>query len=219
MSSPPRPSFTSAPSEPAVRRLGVRSSSHIDRPIRAPLVVAVVGALVLLSIPLYFLRTPPPAEPQEPTPQAPSGFAPSVPAGLEKKPEDERLQLGEVVRVQCSSGPGRSGKSGRLCDEQKFWAEALARAIKESFDCAPQTGEEGTLNYVLTVDYTARKLHVFPGASGMWKGPQARQATECVKRTLPAPDWEKLSHDFRYYELAILTTYSPPPPTEMPLFE
>lgn len=219
MPSPPRPSFTSAPSEPAIRRLGVRSSSHIDRPIRAPWVVAAVGALILLSIPLYLLRTPPASEPEKAPPDAPSGFASSVPAGLEKKSEDERMTLGEVVRVQCSSSPGRSGKSGRLCDEQKFWGEALAQAIKESFDCAPQTGEEGTLNYVLTVDYTAHKLHVFPGASGMWKGPQARRATECVKRALPAPEWEKLSHDFRYYELAILATYSPPPPTEMPLFE
>lgn len=218
MPGPPRPSFPSNPSEPSIRRLGVRSSAHIDRPIRAQVVLAIVVALVLLAIPLYLLRSPPATE-ETPQEEAPMGFAPSVPAGVEKPQEDERFSLDEAVRVKCSSSPAVAGKRGRLCDELPFFQDSLAAAIKESVDCAPRTGEKGSLNYVLTIDFNQKRLHVFPGASGLWKGPQARRATQCVKRALPAPDWEKLSHNYRYYELAILAHYAPPAPTETPLFE
>lgn len=218
MPGPPRPNFPSNPSEPAIRRLGVRSSAHIDRPIRSQVVLAVVGALVLLSIPLYLLRSPTvPAEAEQP--EAPLGFSPSVPAGTDKKVEDERITIDEPIRVKCSSSPSVAGKTGQLCDELPFFTESLSAAIKESIDCAPRTGEQGSLNYVLTVDFTHKRLHVFPGASGMWKGPQARRATQCVKRSLKAPDWEKMSHNFRYYEIALMAHYAPPAPTQAPLFE
>jgi hypothetical protein len=213
-----RLSFPSAPSEPSIRRLGVRSSGQIERPIRPQVILLVLAALVLLAVPLYLLRSPAVEPSQEPK-KGPVGFAPSVPAGLEQEKEDERLSLGEVQRVSCSSAQGVTGKSGRLCDEVPFFEKAFERAIKEAIDCAPRTGDGGTLNYVLSVDFNNNRLHVFPGASGMWKGPQARRATECVKQALPAPDWEKLPHNFRYYELAILATYKSPPPSSVPLFE
>ena len=216
---PPRPSFTSAPSEPSIRRLGVRSSTNIERPIRAQMVLLIVGVLLLLAIPLYVLRTPASKPKPDKTGEAPLGFAPSVPAGLEKDEKDDRLDLEEAVVVKCASRPGIKGKSGRLCDRIEPVFDSLRRAISETLDCAPRTGEGGTLNYVLTVDFQQHKLHVFPGASGSWKGPQARRATQCVKRALAAPDWEKLPHEHGYYEIAILATYQPPPPTEAPLFE
>lgn len=218
MPGPPRPHFPSAPSEPSIRRLGVRSSAHFDRPIRPQLILAILLAVVLLSIPLYLLRSPSEKEPAKKN-EAPVGFAPSVPAGAQAKKKNERLTLGKVQRIKCSSSEGTAGKVGRLCDEVPFFEKALAAAIEESIDCAPRTGEGGTLNYVLKVDFNKNTMHIFPGASGMWKGPQARRATECVKRALPAPDWEKVSHDFRYYEIAILAEYKPPAPTEAPLFE
>lgn len=218
MPGPPRPNFPSAPSEPTIRRLGVRSSANIDRPIRPQVILSLIVALILLAIPLYLLRSPSEKK-EKPDKEAPVGFAPSVPAGIEVKKEDERISLGEVQRVKCSSAAAVRGKTGRLCDEQPFFEKALAGAIEEAYDCAPHTGEGGSLNFVLTIDYNLNKLHVFPGASGVWKGPQARRATECVKRALPAPDWEKLPHNFRYYELAILAEYKPPAPTATPLFE
>jgi hypothetical protein len=150
---------------------------------------------------------------------APLGFAPSVPAGTNTEPENKQLVLEEMVMVRCASSPGASGKTGRLCDRLEPIQKSFMQAIEETYDCAPRTGEKGTLNYVLTVDFAQHKLHVFPGASGTWKGPQARRATQCVKRALPAPDWEKLTHEHAYYEMAILATYQPPPPTEAPMFE
>ncbi len=218
MPGPPRPNFPSAPSEPSIRRLGVKSSAQIDRPIRPQAILAVLAALILLSIPLYLLRNPSEKK-DEKDKEAPVGFAPSVPAGVQVEEKNERLTLGKVQRVTCSSADGVRGKTGRLCDELPFFDKALAGAIEESIDCAPRTGDGGTLNYVLKIDFNKNTLHVFPGASGMWKGPQARRATECVKRALPAPEWDKVSHDYRYYEIAILAEYKPPAPTEAPLFE
>jgi len=216
---PPRPTFTSAPSEPSIRRLGVRSSTNIERPIRAQMVLLAVGVILLLAVPLYVLRTPA-DKPQRPTEgAAPLGFAPSIPAGTEEKQEDKALVLSEPTMVKCAASPTATPKSGRLCDALLPVTKSLLTAIRDSADCAPRTGEEGSLNYVLTVDFTQHRLHVFPGASGTWKGPQARRATQCVKRALSAPDWEKLTHEHAYYEIAVLATYKPPPPTEAPLFE
>ncbi len=218
MSGPPRPSFPSAPSEPAIRRLGVRSSTHIDRPFRPQMIVGLVAGVVLLAVPLYFMRGPS-EPPKKEIDDEPLGFAPSVPAGIEKIEKNNRLSLGEFQRVSCSSAQGVRGQAGRECDRLPFFEKSLARAIEESLDCAPRTGEGGTLNYVLSVDFNKKTLHVFPGASGMWKGPQARRATKCVKQALPAPEWDKLSHSYRYYEIAVLTTYKAPPATATPLFE
>ena len=56
----------------------------------------------------------------------------------------------------------------------------------------------------------ARKFHVFPGASGSWRGPMARKAADCVNRAFPNPDWGALPHQYKYYWVAILATYPLP---------
>lgn len=219
MAGPTRPSFTSAPSEPSIRRLGARSSASIERPIRAQMVLVGVGALLLLAIPLYLLRAPAEKAGHVEQGPAPLGFSPSVPAGSDGKKEDKLLVLEEPSIVKCGASQTTTGKSGRLCDRLEPIQASFQKAISETYDCAPRTGEQGTLNYVLTVDFALHRLHVFPGASGTWKGPQARRATQCTKRALAAPDWEKLAHEHNYYEIAILATYKAPAPTEAPLFE
>lgn len=215
---PPRPSFHSAPSEPAIRRLGVRSSTSIDRPIRAQVVLALLGGLIVLAIPLYLLRSPA-AQPEAKNQEVPVGFAPSVPAGAEKKQDDKGLVLEEAAQVKCASSSETRGSTGQLCDRLPFFEKALAQAIEDSMDCAPRTGDGGSLNYVLSIDFNLNTMHVFPGASGVWTGPQARRATQCVKKALPAPDWSKVPHNFRFYQIAILATYKPPKAVDAPLFE
>jgi hypothetical protein len=197
----------------------VRSSTNIERPIRAQVVLLGVGLLLALAIPLYLLRSPAGTAEAEAVGPAPLGFAPTVPAGSQPDQGNKLLELSEPTHVRCGANPQGGGKSGRLCDRLDAIEKSFAAAIHEAFDCAPRTGEKGTLNYVLTVDFAQHRLHVFPGASGTWKGPQARRATQCVKRALAAPDWEKLPHEHAYYEIAVMATYQPPPPTEAPLFE
>lgn len=209
----------SAPqSEPALRRLGVKSAAQIDRPIRGQTILATVIAVLLIALPLYLLRRPS-HEPAPVSGQMPTTFSPSVKVAAPEPKRNERLTLGSPERIRCGATPGGAGQSGSLCDALPFFEQALSDAIDASVDCAPRTREGGTLNYVLKVDFAQKQMHVFPGASGSWRGPQARHATKCVKQGLKAPDWDKIEHQFRYYEIAILAKYQPPAPTSSPLFE
>ena len=118
------------------------------------------------------------------------------------------MKLGSVQRVKCGAS-ARGGQEGSLCDRLPFFEEQLTRAIRDNVDCAPKIAKEGSINYVLTVDFRVRKIHVFPGQSGSWRGPAARKAAACVKRALSAPEWATLNHQHKYYSLALMATIAP----------
>jgi len=215
-----RPPF---PSEPSLRRLGVGGGGGGERPLRAQLVVALVVGLVLLAVPLYLWRRPSGTEnaPKD-AGAALDAMAGALEGGAAAGPDsdggdaDERVKLGPPQRVRCGAST-RNGQEGNLCDRLPFFEEALTKAISENVDCAPKLKKEGTINYVLTLDFTKKKLHVFPGASGSWRGPAARKAAACVKRALPAPDWANVSHQYRHYSIAVMATYPvPAPPAATP---
>ena len=96
----------------------------------------------------------------------------------------------------------------------------LSRAILGSLDCAPRLGSEGSINYVLEVDFASRRLNVFAGKSGQWRGARVKKTIACVQRALPELDWAGLQHQHQYYAVAILATY-PAPDTirEQPTFD
>lgn len=214
MSVPSRPSL---PSETGLRRLGVGGGGGGgDRPFRAQLVVALVVGLVLLAVPLYLWRRPSGIE-NAPVDGGAGGdakaatvdsAAPSV-AAQDAAVQNERVKLGAVQRVKCGAS-ARGGQEGNLCDRLPFFEEQLLRAVRDNVDCAPKTGKEGSINYVLSVDFAGRKVHVFPGQSGSWKGPAARKAAACVKRALSAPDWAGIQHQYKHYSLAVMATYPAP---------
>lgn len=217
MVQPSRSSFP-APSEPSLRRLGVGGGGG-ERPLRAQVIVAVVVALVLIGVPLYVLRRPTPATPASasaasavPAPLAPAPIASAPLAPPADAGAPERVKLAPVQRLKCSASARSRGQEGGLCDALGPLELALAKAIQDTVDCAPKPspGTEQTINFVLNVDWSARQLHVFPGASGSWRGPQARRAAKCVKSSLAAPGWQSLPHQYRYYQLAILATYVTP---------
>lgn len=212
--------------EPPRRRLGVGRGGGGQRPVRAQIVIALVVALTLVAVPLYLMRRPAPTSRAEadagvePTAQPLVTARPVAEADAGKPPE--RLKLAPAQRVRCGAS-ARAGQEGSLCDRLAVFEEALAKAIRDSESCAPKVKQPGTINYVLTVDFASRALHVFPGASGEFKGPQARRATACVKRALPRPDWDAVPHQYRHYTLAILATYYPeasvPTPGSGPTFQ
>lgn len=223
---PTRPSFP-APSEPSLRRLGVGNGTAADRPLRAQLVVALVALLILIAVPLYLWRRPTGTE-NVAAPSASSSAAVlasvlAVQARLEAGVADERVKLGAVQKVRCSQSPGAKGEEGPLCDQLPFFEDALAKAIRKNVTCAPHVDSGGTINYVLKIDFSKRTVGVFPGASGSWKGPQAKNAAKCVKRSLPAVSWEAIQHRHRFYMIAIMASYPPPggvgAPGEPTLFE
>lgn len=229
MARPPRSSIPSLSGEPRSRRLGVGSSAGIERPLRAQLVVAGVAGVILMAVPLYLMRRPSgaPAASAEPAiaHSAPKPAAVPVPvdAGLPPPRLVERVKLSPAQRVKCGASPVNAKLEGGMCDALPALEKALGAAIKATADCAPKQKEEGSINFVLGVDFTGRKLHAFPGASGSWRGPLARKATDCVNRALPLPDWGAVPHQYRYYWIAILATYPSPTslavPAGTPTFE
>jgi hypothetical protein len=211
---PPRSSIPSLSGEPRSRRLGVGASTGSDRPLKAQLVVAGVVCVILIAVPLYLLRRPStaPAVTALPSSSASADRAAPAPVVVDagasapaKAPE--RVRLSPVQRVKCGASPTQARVEGGLCDGLPSVETALATAIKGAAECAPKRKEEGSINYVLAVDFGAKKLHVFPGASGSWRGPMARKAVECVSRSLSNPDWGATPHQYRFYWIAILATY------------
>jgi hypothetical protein len=210
-----------------LRRLGVGGAgAGGDRPIRAQLVVALVVGLILIAVPLYLWRRPPV---HEDTPAA-SGSAVDTVVALasaavvevpETDPIDERVKLGPVQRVRC--GASFKGQDANACEPLPFFDEALAKSIRDNVDCAPKTGKEGTINYVLSIDFPRKRLHVFAGQSGQWRGVQARKSVACVEKALPKPEWDTIRHQYRYYQIAILASYPGPQqipgPKGAPVFE
>jgi hypothetical protein len=191
----------------------VGSGGKGDRPLRAQLVVAFVVCVILFAVPLYLVRRPSGNEKAVPETSASAapGKAPQSPllvdAGMPPVPAVERVRLSAAQRVKCGSSPTSARVEGGLCDNLPYFERALASAIQATADCAPKQKEGGTINFVLSADFTNKKVHVFPGQSGSWRGPQARRATQCVLRALPKPDWATIPHQYRFYWLSISATY------------
>jgi hypothetical protein len=199
--------------------LGVGSSSR-DRPLRAQIVVALVVVCVLIAVPLYLLRRPG-GKSSAAAASASAGLhldAGATPlasnsAGTALTPLDagkppERIRVGAVQRVRCGASAG-GGHEGNICDSVPTFEEALSKAVRENPDCTPKPNDQGTLNYVLTIDFTKKALHLFAGASGGWRGKQARRSIACVKRAFVQPDWTTIQHQYRFYTIAALATYFP----------
>jgi hypothetical protein len=208
-----------------LRRLGVGAGGGGgERPLRAQLVVALVAILILLAVPLYLWRRPGGGE--KPVRDAGAESQKKMPAVIEAGAAvigerdagvgNERVRLTPPQRIKCGSSPKDSRQEGSLCDSLGFFEQALQKAIRSTVECAPKAKEEGTINFVLNVYFTNKNVHVFPGASGKWKGKQARRATECVKRALPTPPWDTITHQYRFYTIAIMATYPVPDPIPGP---
>ena len=189
--------------------------------MRAQLVVALVAAVTLAAVPLYLMRHPSANKRIEADVSASASASASAlalasaaaPAPVIKPPE--RIRLGSPVRVRCGSNPKR-GSEGNLCVSLAPLEEALAKAIRENEGCASRLKQTGTINYVLNVDFAKKTLHVFPGASGDYRGPQARRITTCIEHAIAKPDWDTIRHQYRYYTFAIMTTYTPDAPVAPP---
>ncbi|HVW28276.1 MAG TPA: hypothetical protein VHC69_23095 [Polyangiaceae bacterium] len=208
-----RPSF---PSESRPRRLGTGGNPGSgERLLRTQLIIAFILGTTILAVLLYLWRRPS-AAPRDaheaavgPSSSA-SSQAPAIvrtPVTPKEKAPVPRVKIGAAQRLKCGSSPrALVGESG-VCDSLPFFEQALAKAIDEKVDCAPKSKDEGSINYVLTVDFRTHDIHLFAGRSGTWHGKQAKGATECVRKALPAPAWDTTIHQYRYYVIALLATY------------
>ncbi len=219
MAGPPSRSSFPAPNsgDPSSRRLGVGPGGGRARPLRAQIVVALVAVSILIAVPLYLLRRPggKSAAPVSGSAALDAGKVALLAgdAGASLMPLDggkpaDRLRVAAVQHVRCGAS-ANGGHEGNVCDSLPFFEDALTKAVRENPDCSPKANEAGTINYVLTMDFQRKALHLFAGASGQWRGKQARRAIACVKRVFPAPDWATIQHQYRFYTIAVLATYAP----------
>jgi hypothetical protein len=177
-------------------------------------------SLTLLAVPMYLLRRPS---------GAPSASAPDAGVvafgGVFREEADasspvSQVLLGPIQRVKCGASASQIASDGELCDALPPLEEALRASILGAVDCAPRTGKEGSINFVLEVDFENARYNLFPGKSGKWRGPQARRAIQCVLRGFPAVDLAAVGHQHNYYAIAILAVYPAPDPFEiLPTFD
>lgn len=213
-----RGSRPSPSNEAGLRRL---SRGRVgDRPLRAQAVLVGVLGLALVAVPSYFLRRPNGVA---------SGMLPDAgvqPFGGPVRDEVDAgrprssVVLGPLQRVRCGVSATQSALEGEACDALPALEAALRQSVTGSAECAPRTGKEGSINYVLEVDFSNDRYNVFPGRSGKWRGPQARRATQCVLRSFPPVDLHSVRHQYAYYAIAVLAVYPAPDPLDvMPSFE
>jgi hypothetical protein len=203
-----------------VRRLGHASSG--ERPIRAQAVVAFALGVALVSVPLYLLRRPSPSTSPSLADAQTAGFGGVILSEVDAGAEATDVLLGPLQRVRCGPSPSQISGEGGLCDALPLLEAALRQGIQSNVDCAPRTGKEGSINYVLEVDFKQSRLNVFAGKSGSWRGTRARRAVTCVLRSLPPLPWTQIAHQHQYYAIAILATYPAPtaqPSDALPTFE
>jgi hypothetical protein len=204
-------------SEP-VRRL--RAGAGSERPIRSQPVLMFVIGLMLFAVPVYLLRRPASHSPQAPTGVVPRPFGGVVRSEYDAGPGAPEVVLGPVQRVRCGASATDSNAEGSRCDPLPLLEAALRQGIVGSVDCAPRGGKEGSINYVLEVDFATGRLNIFAGKSGKWRGARVRKAVTCVLRSLPPLAWADIEHQHTYYALAILATYPGAAEDEaMPVFE
>lgn len=181
--------------------------------------IAAVLVLILVAVPLYLLRRP--SSVSDSLGDAGGSdlgvvIRAPVDAGADTASE---VTLGPTARVRCGDRE-QSKLDGSQCDALPALEAALRESIRESVPCAPRTGKEGSINFVLEVDFAASRLNIFPGQSGKWRGPKARRATLCALRSFPPIAWSEIKHAHEYYAIAVLATYAAPDPLEvLPTFE
>ena len=206
-------------SESNLRRLS-RSAGGAERPLRAQLVLGSMLGLALIATPLYLLRRPSGAPGASLSDAGVSVFGGVFHDEADASSPVGQVLLGPIQRVKCGASPSQISNEGELCDALPALEEALRQSVLGAADCAPRTGKEGSINFVLEVDFESSRYNLFPGKSGKWRGPQARRAIQCVLRGFPPVDLTSVSHQFGYYAIAVLAVYPAPDPFEiLPTFD
>jgi len=206
-------------SQSSLRRLS-RGVGGGDRPLRAQAVLGGMLVLVLIAVPLYLLRRPSGAASSSELDAGVSAFGGVFRSEADASSPVAQVLLGPIQRVRCGASPSQIASEGELCDALPALEVALRQSILGAVECAPRTGKEGSINYVLEVDFENSRYNLFPGRSGKWRGPQARRAIQCVLRAFAPLDLATVSHQYAYYAIAVLAVYPAPDPFELlPTFD
>lgn len=212
-----RPSLPgSPPSQPSPYRYLGRGGGS-DRPLRLQMVLALVAGLVLVAVPLYLWRRP------RPEPIASAGAATADQAGLAvtrgtgtvpvakhfdlPPPKPVRgVYLEPFQTLKCeSSGPGKTPPD--KCDRLTTIEDALARAVRETFACAPEAKVPYKISYVLEVDFRKKTQNVFMGKSSTLPRERTRELLKCVRKAFPKADLSVVPHQYARYRMQLVASY------------
>jgi hypothetical protein len=196
------------PSPASYRHLGTGGS----RPVRSQMILTLLALLILVAVPLYLWRRPKPIGPAG-ADAGPSQVADAGPpqAATPIQPEagtgsGARVSVSEPKTIRCI--PTTGGRiSQERCDRLTVIENALVRSIRENAACAPQNPPGSTVSFVLWVDFARKKTHLWAGRSGSLKRRAAADLIRCVERTIPEPDWEKITHQYAKYDINVMATY------------
>jgi hypothetical protein len=156
----------------------------VTGPLRAQVIVALVCVAMLIAVLCTCGASRRPKRRFHR--RAPSASASGLPGAL-KAPAAAaaapapRLTLGAVQKVRCGRhAVGFLRPTVRCATRSLPSKEALKKAIVISEECAPKAKTKGSINFVLTVDFAHKKLHVFPvrAAIGTAKWRAARPLRE-----------------------------------------
>ena len=169
--------------------------------------MTVVALLVVVAVPLYLLRRPATGSFPAAADTASQPFGGVVRSEADAGVSTDDVLLGPLQRVRCGPSATQQTGEGGLCDALPLLEGALRQSIVSNVDCAPHGNKEGSINYVLEVDFSQNRLNVFAGKSGSWRGARVRRAVTCVQRSLPPLPWTEIAHQHQYYAIAILASY------------
>ena len=199
------------PQNPApLRHLG---TSGGPKPLRSPVVLALLAVLVLVALPVYLLRRPKPTKASsiEPLPHVePSVVATAPDAGLPPSASEtassKRVALADPKTARCTPKGGGRPTTER-CERLPPFEDALARAIRENYACAPPAASAYTVSFVLSVDFDKKSTHLWAGRSGSMKRRSSADLIRCVEHAIVAPEWETVAHQHQRYDVNMIAAY------------
>ena len=206
--SQPRPSRTSTSLPSSTTALPTEA-----RPARAQLVVALLLGCLLVAIPLYLRRRP--HVPDDPAaasivPLAGEVAAPGSASAAPVGSTATSVVVSAPTILEChDKGNKKTPPEG--CDRLPVFEKALVDAVNGAASCVPAGMGTGTIEYVLDVNFTKKKIQLFVPKDGRTLR-NVRAASACqasVKRGLPASLDGALdgTHAHSRYKIAVTATY------------
>ena len=176
------------------------------------MIITLLALLVLVAVPLYLWRRPKPIENEGADASRVQIWDAGVADASTPSQQDAgtgsaaKVSLSEPKTIRCI--PATGGRvSQERCDRLTPIENALVRSIRENVACAPQNPPAFTVSFVLWVDFTRKKTHLWAGRSGTLKKRAAADLIRCVEHAMPEPDWDRISHQYAKYDINVMVSY------------
>ncbi len=120
--------------------------------------------------------------------------------------EPPGLTLSSVNIVECK-GSGVGKIPIEICDHLPYFEDAFVRAVKASQPCTPNTQTDITVPYILSIDFTKKRLNIYISKDSEIKKNLTKDLVRCMKKSIQKPEWKTLSHQYKTYKLFLKVTY------------